>query len=318
VEPSSICLVIPTKNEELTIDQVIETSKKEISDLGHNVVAVIVTDDSTDGTRRIARSTGAVIVNGGGKGLGHAMFKGLKYALPYEPDIIVSMDSDGQTEISELEKFIQPILDDKADMVIGSRFQQKDSVKYRYRHKNRLGIHILVRILRWLTGLKLTDSHGGLRAMRREVVQELEMVGTHTYVQETIIDAVEKGFRVKEISSIWKNREAGKSRVVSSIPTYIFYTLPVLILRSGQHIKTMYSAGILFLFLAFFDFIIVGVQTTFSFQEMLDRQSFHLIALLISLGLQLFFFGFMLEIISGIKRKIDNLESRKTNQYKNR
>ncbi len=75
--------------------------------------------------------------------------------------------------------------------------------------------------------------------MRPAVVAELEMVGTHTYVQETIIDAFEKGFRIIEIPSVWKKRENGKSRVLRSIPLYVFYTLPVLILRSGQHIKLL-------------------------------------------------------------------------------
>jgi hypothetical protein len=98
-------------------------------------------------------------------------------------------------------RFLESIARDEADMVVGSRFLEPGLIQYRYRWRNRFGIFVLVRILRALTGLPLTDSHGGLRAMRPEVVQELDVIGTHTYVQEMLIDAREKGFRIKEVSS---------------------------------------------------------------------------------------------------------------------
>ena len=304
---ANICVVIPTKNEELTIKSIIRGLRREIEGLGHKVGAIIVTDDSRDSTRKIAKQEGGIVVNGGGKGLGLAMHKGLKTSLKYHPDIIVSVDGDGQSDLSEIQKVIRPIIDDEADMVVGSRFQEKGLVKYDYHLVNRIGIFILVRILRMFTRMKLTDSHGGLRAMRPEVVEELEMIGTHTYVQETIIDATEKGFRLKEIPSVWGKREFGTSRVVGNIPLYMFYTLPVLILRSGHHIKSIYTLGIVFMFLSLLDFIIVGVQTGFNLGTMFERQSFHLIALLISIGLQLFSFGFILELITQIKYKVDRL-----------
>lgn len=303
-----LAFVIPTKNEGVSIGKVIEGLRVEAEKLGHLIAAIIVTDDSKDDTRRIVREKGAVVVIGEGKGLGFAMWKGLKAALAYQPDVIVSLDADGQVKLDELPLFLEPILKDEADMVLGSRFKESGLVKYHYRFKNRFGVFILVRILRYLTHLPLTDSHGGLRAMRQEVVRELEMIGTHTYVQETIIDAYEKGFRIKEISSAWEVRKEGKSRVVRSIPLYIFYTLPVLILRSGQHIKALYPLGIFFVFLSCLDFILVGLQTGFNIQAMFDRHSFHLILLFLSIGFNLFFFGFTLELINRMKQRLDRLD----------
>ncbi len=307
-----ICVVIPTKNEQKTIEQIIHDIQKTVRDLSHELAGIIVTDDSKDQTRKIAKSLGATIVIGEGKGLGYAMFKGLKTALSLKPDIIVSMDGDGQTDLAEMKRFIDPVINDEADMVIGSRFKEKGLVYYNYRWANRLGIHILVRILRYLTKLPLTDSHGGLRAMTPDVVHELEMIGTFTYVQETIIDACEKGFRVKEISSAWKPRQEGKSRVVSSNPVYVFYTLPVLILRSGHHIKALYPMGLFFIFLSIFDFIFVAVQTHLNWYTMFSRRSFDLIFLFLSTGLNLFFIGFSLELINRVKCRLDKLD------YKNR
>lgn len=304
-----ICVVLPTKNEEQVIASVIRDVKEVFAQHGLGEPTLILTDDSTDNTRSIAKSEGAVIVNGGGKGLGYAMYHGLKATLQYTPDFIVSFDSDGQCDPHEIPKFIELLRTDKADMVIGSRFQNPDLIEYKYRWKNRLGVLILSKILRSFTGLPITDSHGGIRAMTAEVVREMEMLGTYTYVQETIIDAVEKGFRVQEIPSAWRNRGYGRSRVVSSIPTYVFYTLPILIIRSKQHIKWLYSLGIIFVGLALAYFLFISYQASFQFKAMFSRlPSFLLIALLTLTGIQLFFFGFVLELIKDIKYRIDRLD----------
>jgi glycosyltransferase involved in cell wall biosynthesis len=270
---------------------------------------LLVIDDSNDKTRQISKSSGAIVINGGGRGLGYAMYRGLKASLKYKPDIIISYDSDGQSDAEEIPAFIDPIVSNEVDMTIGSRFKNSDLIKYRYRLINRMGTIILTKILKAFTGLPLTDSHGGIRAMTAEVAQELEMLGTHTYVQETIIDAVEKGFKIKEVPSIWKKRHHGKSRVVSSIPLYIFYTLPILILRSKQHIKCLYSIGIIFVSLAIGYFLLISFYAGFHFKDMFRRlPSFVLIALLIMTGIQLFFFGFILDLIKDVKYRVSRMD----------
>lgn len=308
-----VCVVLPTKNEEKSIRNVIQKIRETLNDSQYADPVILITDDSQDHTRIIARENGTVVINGGGKGLGYAMYQGLKASLSYNPDYIISFDADGQCDPKEILSFLSPLEDDEADMVIGSRFQKNDLVKYKYRFRNRMGIRILVRILRILTGQPLTDSHGGVRAMRPEVVKELEMLGTHTYVQETIIDAVEKGFRIKEIPSVWEKRGHGNSRVVSSIPTYIFHTLPILIIRSKQHIKWLYTIGIIFVLMALAYFLFISYQASFQFKAMFSRiPSFLLIALLVLTGIQLFFFGFLIELIKEIKYRIDRLDRSKS------
>ncbi len=301
---SKITFVLPTRDEEKTIGAVINELKTECAHNNLEIQQIIVADDSKDRTREIAKELGATIVIGGGQGLGQAVYRGLKASLRFEADVVVSLDTDGQVDLSELPRFVNPILKDRADLVVGSRFKDKGLVGYDYPFINRSGIRILVFILRKLTGLPLTDSHGGFRAMRTDVVKELELIGTHTYVQECIIDAVEKGFRVEEIASVWNKRNHGKSRIVRSIPKYVFYTLPILILRAGQHIRFLYPLGMFFIFLALLDFVIVGFETSLNLREMFDRQSFHLILLLFMIGLNLFFFGFTIELLGNIKRKM--------------
>jgi hypothetical protein len=138
-----------------------------------------------------------------------------------------------------------------------------------------------------------------------EVAMDLEILGTQTYVQESIVDAAETGYRIIEIPSVWKPREHGQSRVVGSIPKYVFYTLPILILRSGQHIRWLYSAGIVAVFLGFAMFFGILVQEGFTYKLGHRLPAILLVALSITTGLQLFFFGFVLQLLKQIKRNVD-------------
>ena len=315
-----ICVVIPTRNEEKSIDGILRSVKAAITQNFCKSLRIIVVDDSTDQTRTLARNAGAEVLNGGGRGLGSAMYDGLKAAVATKPDYILSLDGDGQADVDEIPRFLKPLIEDRADLVVGSRFLERHLVQYRYRFVNRFGTIVLAWILRRLTSLKLTDSHGGLRAMRREVAEELEMLGTHTYVQETIIDAVEKGFRILEMPSTWKVRQHGKSRVVSSIPRYIFYSLPVLILRSGQHIRLLYSGGIIMIVFALIYFFTILAEARFNIKALGDRvPAFVWITLMISIGFQCFFFGFVLQLIKQIKYRLDRtVVSRRRTDYNSR
>ena len=161
-----------------------------------------------------------------------------------------------------------------------------------------------------ISGRRLSDSHGGIRAMRNEVVADLTLTGTHSYVQETILDALQKGFRVVEIPSKWKPRAHGSSRVVSSIPRYAAHTLPVLLVKSGKHLTWLATMGSLFVIGGGAFFFVVLVQEGFSVPELFDRlPALLLIALLVSVGTQMFFFGLVLELLRQISRQVDHIRS---------
>ena len=144
--------------------------------------------------------------------------------------------------------------------------------------------------------------------MRRQVVTELSLTGTHTYVQETILDALQKGFRVVEIPSEWMPRNYGSSRVVSSIPRYAAHTLPVLLVKSGKHVITLARMGSLCVTSGIVFFFIVLIQEQFRFFELFARiPALLLIALRISVGTQMFFFGLVLELLRQIGHKVDHI-----------
>ncbi len=299
-------VVIPSKNEEKRIKKTIEEIRRIFERESMDPPLVLLTDDSRDATRLIARSLGAEVINGGGKGLGYAMYLGLKAALEHKPDVIVTYDADGQCDPNEIPLFVREIVEDRADLVLASRFCRPGLVHYRYPFVNRFGTILLSGILSAFTGLKHTDSHGGIRAMRPEVAEELEMLGLHTYVQETIIDAHEKGYRIVELPSAWLKREHGGSRVVSSIPIYVFYTLPVLILRSKQHIKWLYGAGLFLTLAAFAYFGATLWEGWFCGEPLINRvPSLIFAGLFVTIGVQFFFFGFMLQMLKAIKYRVD-------------
>ncbi|MEM7165319.1 MAG: glycosyltransferase family 2 protein [Planctomycetota bacterium] len=299
-------MVVPTRNEEASIAAVVREIIGAFDPTRFETPTVLVVDDSTDGTRRVAREAGAEVLIGGGSGLGVAMYEGLKAAAARRPDFIVAVDGDGQADPDEIPRFLQPLIDDEADLVLGSRFSKDDLVGYHYKSINRFGTVVLSWILRRFTGLNLTDSHGGLRAMRCPVAEELEILGTHTYVQETIIDASEKGFRITEIPSVWRERKHGKSRVVGSIPKYVFYTLPILLLRSGQHIRLLYSGGIVLVTFALLYFMTILWSVRFDVKALSDRtNALVAITLLVSLGFNFFFSGLVLQLLKQMKYRLD-------------
>ncbi|MBC86557.1 MAG: hypothetical protein CL677_05195 [Bdellovibrionaceae bacterium] len=305
-----VSIIIPTKNEAETIANIINGIREVFDQLPYKLHEIYIVDDSRDETRKVAEKLGAIVIIGGGRGLGYAMFKALKVVSRSTCDVILSIDGDGQADLKEIPKFLSTLEKSNSDLVLGSRFLSKGSVKYKYRMRNRFGTIALSYILRMITKLPLTDSHGGLRAMRREVPEELEMIGTHSYVQETIIDAVEKGFKVTEIPSVWHVRQFGSSKVVASIFSYICYILPVLIVRGRYHLKGFFIAGLITLGLAFCDLGYVFFDTNFNFQAMLDRQSFHLFFLLLIFGFNLFFFGLATELLSLALKGINKNEFR--------
>lgn len=229
MEEESVAIVIPAKNEEETIGKVLDQMRDEVSDY-FSRIEFVVSSSSRDSTETIAEEKDAIVVRDGGTGLGEAMFRGLKKALELNPDYIMTIDSDLQFNPGEASKLIER--KDKADLVLGSRFRE-DGVRYEMSRIHRLGNYILTGIVNLNSDIEITDAQTGYRLMNREVAEELRMVGRHTYVQETILDAHFNGYEIVEVPVSFRQRNHGGSKVVSSILEYSLRTFPVLIHRKG-------------------------------------------------------------------------------------
>jgi glycosyltransferase involved in cell wall biosynthesis len=225
------CVLILTKNEERSIAAVIRGVRRVFRNYMNKNVTVVLADDSSDRTATIGKELGAHVIKGSGRGLGVAYSLGLKECLRFKPDRILSLDGDGQADLSEISALITAMNRTGADLVTGSRFLESDAIDYDYPVLNRIGTFLLSSYLTVMTRQRFTDSHGGLRLISRRLAEAQKIFGHHTYVQESILDSVAKGFRVVEIPSRWQRRTQGHSKVVASVPRYIRRTLPYLVLR---------------------------------------------------------------------------------------
>ena len=228
-------IIIFTKNEEKIISLVIDKLRFYLKQIPELKAKIFICDDSSDRTQQIAREKGCEILQGSGKGLGWSYYLAL-YVLSSKQsfDSIITLDGDGQTDLSEWPFFYEEFKQGW-DMVVGSRFLKRGSISYSYSKINFIGVKILSFIISLSALKKFTDSHGGLRIMKAEVVKNLKFLGGHSYVQETLIEAVSKGFKVKELASKWQIRPYGQSRVVRSKLKYIKAMAIPLALRMRIH-----------------------------------------------------------------------------------
>ncbi len=188
-----IIIGIPAFNEEKNIASII-TKLRSISD-----AIVVCNDGSSDLTSEIAEKMGAIVINHEKNlGYGGAIRSIFLKAKELEGNVLVTFDADGQHRIEDIENVVAPIIEDEADLVIGSRFldeSEKEVPQYR-----KVGIKVITKITNASIKKQLTDSQSGFRAYSKKVVDDLnpsEMgMGIST---EILIKATTKNFRITEV-----------------------------------------------------------------------------------------------------------------------
>ncbi|MCK5403403.1 glycosyltransferase, partial [Candidatus Bathyarchaeota archaeon] len=141
---------------------------------------------------------------------------GLNVALQMNSDIIVNIDADGQYDGAEIIKLITPILNSEADIVLGSRF--KGWIEYMPLQK-KFGNSLATKVTNLLSGLKISDAQTGFRAFSKEAALRINVMSNYTYVQETIIQAMDKRLKIVEVPVHFRRRK-GKSRLIPNIFSY--------------------------------------------------------------------------------------------------
>jgi glycosyltransferase involved in cell wall biosynthesis len=221
-----VVVMIPAYNEEKTIGMVINAIPRDFTD---EVEVLVIDDGSKDRTVDQAKKAGAnsIVSHKKNKGLGHTFRTGIENALSMGADVIVNIDADGQFNPKDIPKLVGPIASDRADMVTCTRFVGTPPEMPKIK---KFGNKRFTKLVNRLTGEKFTDTQCGFRAYSREAAMRLTLFGGHTYTQEVFLDLVYKGMKIKEISCQVKGQREGKSRVVSSIPSYSIRSI-LLILR---------------------------------------------------------------------------------------
>jgi dolichol-phosphate mannosyltransferase len=213
---ADVSVVIPAKQEAQSIEAVIDRSRRYASDI------VVVAGHSTDGTAEVAARCGASVIADAGRGKGGA----IRQAIPLiRTPVTVFLDADGSHDPEDIPLLVQPILAGEADHVVASRLRGGSSELHGgFDEFLRLaGSSFITACINWRFKCRLSDSQNGFRAVRTDVLRQLELrENTTTIEQEMTIKTLRRGWRMAEVPSHEHPRSHGVShiRVWHDAPRY--------------------------------------------------------------------------------------------------
>ncbi|MBQ8681489.1 MAG: glycosyltransferase family 2 protein [Bacilli bacterium] len=224
-----VLLIIPSYNEEENVlsnyQRILDYNKKNKTSYD----AIVVSDGSVDGTEEICIKNNipyiSLIHN---LGIGGAVQTGYKYAFENGYDIAIQFDGDGQHDVRYVKDIIQPILNNEANMVIGSRFIDKNSSDFKSSKVRRVGISIISFFIKVVTKKKVYDTTSGFRAIDKELIKRFSQNYPVEYPEPvSTTEILRCGYKLKEVAVSMNERENG----VSSIRAWknVYYMLNVVL-----------------------------------------------------------------------------------------
>ncbi|WP_088229004.1 glycosyltransferase family 2 protein [Desulfosporosinus sp. FKB] len=225
-----ILAIVPALNEARNIGAVVDNLKKVSSWLD----VLVIDDGSTDQTAEVARSHGANVISlPVNLGIGGAVQTGFLYAVKNHYDVALQVDGDGQHRAEEIQKLIEPILRDRADVTIGSRFLSKTAYKSSW--SRRMGIYLLSKTIQSVVRRKYTDPTSGFRAYNQKA---LRMVSAHYSTDypepDAIVTLIKNGVRVIEVSVEMDARISGNSSITPFKSGYYMFKVSLAIILNSM------------------------------------------------------------------------------------
>jgi glycosyltransferase involved in cell wall biosynthesis len=196
--------------EEANIGAVLEAMPSEVCGLA--VTTLVVVDGGSDRTDEVAEKSGAVTFELS-ENLGHGYALRVGYALCIElgAQYVVTLDADGQNDPGEMPAMLQPLVDDEADFVVGSRVLGRDTTTDQFR---KAGVRVFSWVMRAMGHTKLTDTSNGYRALRVSMLDDVayRLVQPQYQTAELLIIALKRGWRVTERPTLWLPRASGTTK----------------------------------------------------------------------------------------------------------
>lgn len=224
-----ILIIIPAFNEEGSIEKVVNNLVEKFPEYDY----LVINDGSTDRTQSICNSNKYQVVNLViNMGIGGAVQTGYRYARDNNYDIAVQIDGDGQHDVSYLKEMIRPIEEGQADIVIGSRFLEKEG--FQSTQIRRVGINFLSFLGKMLTGVRVRDITSGYRVVNAKFIHIFALDYPADYPEpEAMVIAAVHGGRIKEYPVIMQERKAGESSITMKKSIYYMckVTLAMIIRR---------------------------------------------------------------------------------------
>jgi glycosyltransferase involved in cell wall biosynthesis len=216
--PRTLIIQVPCYNEADSLPATLKELPRQVP--GFDRVQWLVIDDgSTDGTAEVARAHGAdyVVRHTRNRGLARAFMTGLDASLALGADVIVNTDADNQYDAADIPTLVQPIVDGKAEIVVGAR--PIGSIAH-FSPLKRLLQRLGSWSVRVVSMTDIPDAPSGFRAFSREAARRLYVFSDYTYTLETIIQAGQKNMAITSVP-VHVNVEIRPSRLITSMPAYL-------------------------------------------------------------------------------------------------
>lgn len=222
-QKKSLLIIIPAFNEEGSIGAVIDNIRRHVpwADIA------VVNDGSRDRTAAIAGSRGVILLSHPyNMGIGSTMQTGYKYAHMKGYDVAVQVDADGQHPAEQIAQLIKPVVENRADIVVGSRFLGEGS--YRPSLARGAGMAFFSSLVSVIIKEQVTDTTSGFRAAGKECIEFFARRYPDDYPEvEALVLLHKKGFSIMEIPVSMNERSTGKSSITPV--RSIYYMVKVLL-----------------------------------------------------------------------------------------
>ncbi|EPC8420309.1 glycosyltransferase family 2 protein [Bacillus wiedmannii] len=224
-------IIIPAYNESTNLIHVVEDIEKNAPDFDY----VIINDCSKDDTEQICKDNNfnyvSLPIN---LGIGGGMQTGYKYAQRHGYDVAVQFDGDGQHDAAYLGALLKEMEDTGADMVIGSRFINKEGFQSSF--TRRVGIRFFEKLIKIVSGKRITDATSGFRMVNRKIINEFCEYYPKDYPEpESIVAVIRNNYEVKEVPVLMRERMGGTSSIVNY--KAIYYMIKVTLAITIDRLK---------------------------------------------------------------------------------
>ncbi len=306
---TKLIIQIPCFNEEESLPVTLASLPRKLP--GIDVIEWLIIDDgSMDNTVEVAKANGVdhVVQLIRHQGLARGFMAGIHACLDKDADIIVNTDADNQYNADDIPNLIQPILEGKADIVIGTR--PISNIKH-FSILKKIFQKIGSWIVRKVSHTQVVDAPSGFRAISRDAAMRMHVFSNYTYTLETIIQAGQRGMAVVSVP-IRTNDYLRKSRLIHNIPRYIALSINTIvrIFMTYQPLAFFIIPGITFFIcgtMLGFRFLYFYLFTSSSSGHI---QSLILSAVLLILGGLSVIFGLISDLISVNRKLLENVDYR--------
>lgn len=311
-----LIIQIPCYNESKTLSIALNELPRKVEGFD-KVEWLIINDGSTDNTVEVAQASGVdhIISFTNNQGLARGFMAGLNECLKLGADVIVNTDADNQYNARDIPLLVKPIIEGKADIVIGARpINEIEHFSLLKKFLQKIGSFVV----KWASNTDIPDAPSGFRAISRDAAMRLNVFNDYTYTLETIIQAGQKNMAIDSVP-IRVNDDLRPSRLVKSIPDYLKKSIITIV-----RIFIVYKPFSFFISIGLSLFVIgflLGAR--FLYLYFTEHSSGHiqsliLASILLGIGFQIMLVAFLADLIAVNRRLMEDIQYGMRKMDKNR